>query len=145
MIHIDFKDLNEMVSFAEQLLGKTAVAGAAVQEGKPAHTTPVAAASVQPAAPTAPVQSRVIPSAPVQPQAIPSAPVQHPVPTAVPTTSVSYTPDDLAKAAMSLMDSGRQADLLGLLQQFGVTSLPELKPEQYGPFATALRGLGAQI
>lgn len=125
MIHIDFKDLNEMVSFAEQLLGKTAVAGAAVQEGKPAHTTPVAAASVQPAAST--------------------APVQHPVPTAVPTTSVSYTPDDLAKAAMSLMDSGRQADLLGLLQQFGVTSLPELKPEQYGPFATALRGLGAQI
>ena len=127
MIHIDFNDFNEMVSFAEQLLGKTAVAGAAVQEGKPVHVTPVATASVQPAAPTAPVQ----------PQAIPSAPV--------PTTSVSYTPDDLAKAAMSLMDSGRQADLLGLLQQFGVTSLPELKPEQYGPFATALRGLGAQI
>ena len=110
MIHVDFNDFNEMVSFAEQLLGKTAVAGAAVQS-----------------------------------QAIPSAPVQQPAPTAVPTTSVSYTPDDLAKAAMSLMDSGRQADLLGLLQQFGVTSLPELKPEQYGPFATALRGLGAQI
>ena len=135
MIHIDFNDFNEMVSFAEQLLGKTAAAGAAVQEGKPVHVTPVATASVQPAAPTAPVQS----------QAIPSAPVQQPAPTAVPTTSVSYTPDDLAKAAMSLMDSGRQADLLGLLQQFGVTSLPELKPEQYGPFATALRGLGAQI
>ena len=135
MIHIDFNNFNEMVSFAEQLLGKTAVAGAAVQEGKPVHVTPVATAPVQPTAPTAAVQS----------QAIPSAPVQQPAPTAVPTTSVSYTPDDLAKAAMSLMDSGRQADLLGLLQQFGVTSLPELKPEQYGPFATALRGLGAQI
>ena len=39
MIHIDFNDFNEMVSFAEQLLGKTAVAGAAVQEGKPVHGT----------------------------------------------------------------------------------------------------------
>ena len=135
MIHIDFNDFNEMVSFAEQLLGKTAAADAAVQEARPVHTAPTAEASVQPTAPTAPVQS----------QAAPSAPIQQPASTTVPTSSVSYTPDDLARAAMSLMDSGRQADLLGLLQQFGVTSLPELKPEQYGPFATALRGLGAQI
>ena len=63
----------------------------------------------------------------------------------VPTTSVTYTPDDLARAAFALMDSGRQQELIGLLQQFGVNAIPELKPEQFGAFATALRGMGAQI
>ncbi|MFR8164636.1 MAG: hypothetical protein ACLU8D_00105 [Enterocloster sp.] len=46
---------------------------------------------------------------------------------------------------MSLMDSGRQPDLIALLGQFGVVSIPDLRPEQYGAFATALRGMGAQI
>ena len=68
-----------------------------------------------------------------------------PVQTTVPTTSVTYTPDDLARAAFALMDSGRQQELIGLLQQFGVNAIPELKPEQFGAFATALRGMGAQI
>jgi hypothetical protein len=53
--------------------------------------------------------------------------------------------DDLTKAAVMLMDSGRQADLLNLLSQFGVEALPALPQEMYGAFATALRGLGAQI
>ena len=35
--------------------------------------------------------------------------------------------------------------LLQLLKDFGVEALPTLQPEQYGAFATALRGLGAQI
>lgn len=46
---------------------------------------------------------------------------------------------------MTLMDSGRQADLQGLLKTFGVEALPALPKEQYGAFATALRGMGAQI
>ena len=70
---------------------------------------------------------------------------QAPIPPAVPTSAPSYTPDDLARAAMTLMDSGRQQELIGLLQSFGVPSLPELRPDQYGAFATALRGMGAQI
>jgi hypothetical protein len=53
--------------------------------------------------------------------------------------------DELTNAAVMLMDSGRQADLLNLLAQFGVEALPALPREQYGAFATALRGLGAQI
>lgn len=61
------------------------------------------------------------------------------------TSQVRYTMDDLAKAAMTLMDAGRQGELLNLLAQFGVEALPSLPQEQYGAFATALRGLGAQI
>ena len=74
-------------------------------------------------------------------QQMPTAPATP----AAPAAQVSYKPDDLARAAMSLMDSGRQPDLIALLGQFGVVSIPDLRPEQYGAFATALRGMGAQI
>ena len=36
-------------------------------------------------------------------------------------------------------------DLMNLLHNFGVSAVTELKPEQTGAFATALRGLGAKI
>lgn len=73
----------------------------------------------------------------------PSVPVQ--APAAVPTSEPTYTRDDLSKAAMQLMDKGMQAQLMQLIQSFGVASLMELSPEHYGNFATGLRGLGAQI
>lgn len=142
MIHVDFKDFQDMLSFARQLLGQ--VEGEKVE--KPVQSAVVAPAAA-PVAPAVPIQS--VPVTPVVPvptqtpvvQSVPTAPVQTPVPT----TSVTYTPDDLARAAFALMDSGRQQELIGLLQQFGVNAIPELKPEQYGAFATALRGMGAQI
>ena len=85
----------------------------------------------------------------VQPEAVPAAePVPQPaeppaaaVPTAVPR---DYTLDDLARAAMPLMDT-HMADLQRLLQSFGVEALPNLPKEQYGAFATALRGMGGRI
>ena len=80
------------------------------------------------------------------------APVQPPVQNAqaqpaaaVPVTAAQYTLDDLARAGMTLMDAGRQADLQGLLSRFGVEALPMLEPGQYGAFATTLREMGAQI
>lgn len=97
---------------------------------------PVQQPPVQPA-PAVPAQQ-----APVQQVSIPAAP---PVTQPVPTATQSYTLDDLARAAMTLMDSGRQAELQGLLKNFGVDALPVLPQEQYGAFATALRGMGAQI
>ena len=112
------------------------------------HAVPVA-----PVQPVTPVQSAV-PTAPVQPTtAVPTqspVPVASPVPTApvqpaVPTSAHTYTPDELAKAAMQLMDRGMQAQLMQLIQSFGVASLMELSPEHYGNFATGLRGMGAQI
>lgn len=142
MIHVEFRDFQDMLSFARQLLGQ--VEGEKVE--KPVQSAVVAPAAA-PVAPAVPIQS--VPVTPVVPvptqtpvvQSVPTAPVQTPVPT----TSVTYTPDDLARAAFALMDSGRQQELIGLLQQFGVNAIPELKPEQYGAFATALRGMGAQI
>ena len=73
----------------------------------------------------------------------PSVPVQ--APAAVPTSEPTYTRDDLSKAAMQLMDKGMQAQLMQLIQSFGVASLMERSPEHYGNFATGLRGMGAQI
>lgn len=80
----------------------------------------------------------------------PSVPVQASAqsvqaPAAVPTSEPTYTRDDLSKAAMQLMDKGMQAQLMQLIQSFGVASLMELSPEHYGNFATGLRGMGAQI
>lgn len=145
MIHVEFRDFQDMLSFARQLLGQ--VEGEKVE--KPVQSAVVAPA-VAPAAPAVPVQSAPVP--PVVPvptqmpvaQSVPVAPTV-PIQTPVPTTTATYTPDDLARAAFTLMDSGRQQELIGLLQQFGVNAIPELKPEQYGAFATALRGMGAQI
>lgn len=100
---------------------------ATVQAAPVAPAVPAQAAPVAPAAQTAPV-------APARP----SAP-------SVPTAAASYTLDDLSRAAMTLMDAERQADLVALLGQFGVATLPDLPAAQYGAFATALRGMGAKI
>lgn len=76
----------------------------------------------------------------------PPAPSYTPGP--VPTTSApSYTHEQVGKAGADLIasNSAKMPDLLALLQQFSVPAITELKPEQLGPFATALRGLGAKI
>ena len=142
-ITVTFNSLNELKAFTEKVLvgdtGSSVDLRAATQE--PAQQTPLQKMPTAPAAPVAPVA----PAAPTAPAA-PAAPTAPAAPAApVPTTQVSYKPDDLARAAMSLMDSGRQPDLISLLGQFGVVSIPDLRPEQYGAFATALRGMGAQI
>ena len=142
-ITVTFNSLNELKAFTEKVLvgdtGSSVDLRAATQE--PAQQTPVQKMPTAPAAHVAPVA----PAAPTAPAA-PAAPTAPAAPAApVPTTQVSYKPDDLARAAMSLMDSGRQPDLISLLGQFGVVSIPDLRPEQYGAFATALRGMGAQI
>ncbi|MFR2436344.1 MAG: hypothetical protein ACLS9O_32795, partial [Hungatella sp.] len=103
-----------------------------VQQAAPAMTQPVQ--QVAPATPQ-PVQTQQM--APVTPPPVQQAPVQ--------TAAPSYSADDLARAAMTLMDSGRQGDLINLLAQFGTEALTQLPQEQYGAFATALRGLGAPI
>ncbi len=68
-----------------------------------------------------------------------------PVQTAAPVSSPSYTLEDLASAAMPLMERGMMAQLQELLAGYGVEDLPSLPAEHYGNFATALRGMGAQI
>ncbi len=146
---VTFNSFDEMMDFARSLTGQvhgTAVQPAPVREPSQTAvpTAPVAPAASVPTASAAPV-----PTAPAAPGAVPSAPVT-PAPVAqatatVPTSTHTYTPDELAKAAMPLMDAGKQQELIGLVHQFGASSIPELRPEQYGAFATALRGMGAQI
>jgi hypothetical protein len=143
MITVDFKDFEDMMGFARNLVSTvetkdeptvqqvTPVTPPPVQQAAPLTPPPVLAQQTTPMA--APVQQSV----PVTPPPVQPAPVQ--------TTAPSYTPDDLARAAMTLMDSGRQGDLINLLAQFGADTLTHLQPEQYGAFATALRGLGAPI
>lgn len=108
-------------------------------------------ALTQQQAPVAPVQTTTPAPAPIQqavtpvtPVAVPAqqavTPAPAPVQAAVPVAGApSYTLDDLCKAAMPLMDAGRQSELIQLIQGFGVTSLPELPQGRYGDFATALR------
>ena len=91
--------------------------------------------------PVAPTAADVAPQAPTVP------PIQPPgaAPTGVPTTAPTYTADQLAVAATQLVDAGRRVELVGLLQSFGVQALTTLPREQYGAFATALRGMGARL
>lgn len=110
--------------------------------------TPVAAPVVVP--PTTPAPAQVAPAssptptpAPAPTPAIPSAAPASAVPTGAPTYSI----DDIARAGAALAQQGPEkiAALTGLLQQFGLQAVTQLRPEQMGPFVTALRGLGAQI
>lgn len=96
--------------------------------------------------PTAAAYSPQTSEAPAaQAPAVPAAPAQTPTAPAAPTTAPTYTLEQLANAATPLVDAGRSAELSSLLASFGVQALTQLPKEQYGAFATALRGMGAKI
>ena len=93
---------------------------------------------------------------PVVPQQAPApvAPIPAPATTAQPNTPVAgvplaqppkYTVDQIMAAGAQLMDAGKVNDLMNLLHSFGVQAVMDLKPEQLGAFATALRDMGAKI
>ncbi len=148
MITVEFKDFEDMMGFARNLVSTVETKDKPpVQQAAPATTPPVQQAApftplpVQ-AQQTTPMAAPVQQSVPVTPPPVQQAPV---TPSPVQQAPPSYTADDLARAATTLMDSGRQGDLINLLAQFGTEALTQLPPEQYGAFATALRGLGAPI
>lgn len=121
-IHIDREALGEAVEVFKQFLES---GGGVATQVQPAPTQ--AATAAQNAIPT---------TAP--------APAQSPAPV-VPTEEYMYTADELQMAAVSLVDKGMMPQLQELLVQFGVQALPQLTPDKYGAFATALRGMGAAI
>lgn len=125
----------------KEALAAPEVSAARAQSVAPVSAVPTAAPTIPTALMTSPVAQTL--AAPVQPAA-PMAPAATQAPT-IPVAARNYTADELARAAMMLMDTGKQTELVQLLQSFGVDSLPALAPEQYGAFATALRGMGAQI
>lgn len=142
-----FEDYEDMMVFAERLVGRaTSDKGTSQNPATTPETftpAPITPPQVQQAPVTPPPMQPVPVTPPVQQpvQQAPATPPVQPVPTTVP----SYTLDDLTRAAIPLMDSGKQPDLLHLIQSFGVEAMPSLRPDQYGAFATALRELGAQI
>lgn len=107
---------------------------------------PEAVTAPQPTAPTPAPQPAVIPrtAAPTAP----SAPAPSPVTPTVPVTEApKYSIDDIARAGAELAQQGpdKIAALTGLLQQFGLQAVTQLRTEQMGPFVLALRGMGARI
>jgi len=94
-------------------------------------------------------QAPIIPQQPMQQQQVQQAPIYNaPIlqqNATVPTQAQTYTMDQLAVAATQLMDAGKRNDLINLLGQFNVPALTALPKDQYGAFATALRGMGAKI
>jgi hypothetical protein len=149
-ITVEFNDFDEMMDFAVRMtqavpLPETGKAKETIQAtGEDVSNKAASTMKGMPinAAPTQQIAAQLNGNTVCQQP--PQQMMQQPI-TSVQTSVASYTMDDLANAAMTLMDAGRQPDLLNLLAQFGVESLPALPQEQYGVFATALRELGAQI
>ena len=140
----------QAAKIAEILSDKNTAAETTVSQSPNA---PMGTQTVQPVAPVqnvqpivpvnpAPVSAIPNPAAPINPTVpVNTAPIQS-VPVAAPCT---YTIEQIQAACAPLMDAGKQQELVNLLAQFGVPSLPQLPPEQYGAFVTALRALGAKI
>lgn len=138
-------------ALAHALSGNIEGGQAAVSvDAQPAQQAP-SQAQQQPSPPVhqAPINQgqQGVPVAQQQPQQEPPIHQAPPVPQqpSVPTSSPTYTMDQLARAASQLMDTGKQAELVQLLGQFGAQALTALPQEQYGAFATKLRELGANL
>ena len=129
---------------------------AAALDARPFPTAQQApAAPVQQPQPVVPQQAPT--AAPAQqpmPAPAPVAPMPAPATTAQPNTPVAgvplaqppkYTVAQIMAAGAQLMDAGKVNDLMNLLHSFGVQAVMDLKPEQLGAFATALRDMGAKI
>ena len=135
-----------VLDLLERLSTGQAMSGPAVQ----AAPVPAPAAQPSPAlAPVTPVpvaQPAAAPAPVAQPVPAPVAqPVPAPAPAAAPTTARAFRFEDIQLAATSLCDTGKRAEVLALLAKYGIQALSALPAEQYGAFATELRGLGAKI
>lgn len=134
-----------VLDLLERLSTGQAMSGPAVQAAPvPAPAAPVPAPAAQPSPALAPVTP--VPVA--QPAAAPAPvaqPAPAPAPAAAPTTARAFRFEDIQLAATSLCDTGKRAEVLGLLTKYGIQALSALPAEQYGAFATELRGLGAKI
>ena len=53
--------------------------------------------------------------------------------------------DQILTAGAALIDEGKHKELKQLLNSFGVDAVTQLEPEQFGPFISGMRELGAAI
>lgn len=76
-----------------------------------------------------------------------TVPAGYPVPAAPLAQAPTYTLEQVSKAGADLITAqpAKMPELMALLGQYGVQTVNALRPEHLGPFATALRGMGAKI
>ena len=77
-----------------------------------------------------------------------SEPAAAPAPNSVPLAQApTFTLAEISKAGADLISAtpGLLPKVNELLAQYDIQTLDKLKPDQFGAFATALRGLGAKI
>lgn len=68
-----------------------------------------------------------------------------PVQETVPTENPAYTFEQIQVACANLARDGKRAELGKLIGDFGLTSLVDLKEDQYNSFALKLREIGGTI
>lgn len=68
-----------------------------------------------------------------------------PVQEAVPTENPAYTFEQIQVACANLAREGKRTELGKLIGDFGLTSLVDLKEDQYNSFALKLREIGGTI
>lgn len=134
---------------AAQLLAKCTGASA------PAAPAPVVAPPAPAVQATVPVQLQhpatnpTVTEGPTIPSTIShSEPAAAPAPNSVPLAQApTFTLAEISKAGADLISAtpGLLPKVNELLAQYGIQTLDKLKPDQFGAFATALRGLGAKI
>ncbi len=140
---LEVKIIIEATELANAINNLAAAMGGAknpnpAQAGMPAAQTPA------PAAQTATPVAQQTP-APTAPAPATNAYVSYPAPGVPLAQPPKYTVDQIMAAGAMLMDAGKVNELMNLLHSFGVQAVMDLKPEQLGAFATALRELGAMI
>ena len=142
------KAINRLISALEKV-NPTSVAPvqsiAQVTPAVAAPSTPLVAESTQPVVSTvAPVPDA---QSPVQQPVVQSPVTEVQQSAVIPTSHVAqpYTVEQLQMAMAPLVDAGKMEEIRALLNGFGVPSIMDLQPDQYGALATALRGMGAQI
>lgn len=130
--------LPDIALLAQALMGRPQPE--AVTAPRPTAPTPAPQPAVNPtpAAVIPQTAAPTVPSAPAPSPAIPMTPV---------TEAPKYSIDDIARAGAELAQQGpdKIAALTGLLQQFGLQAVTQLRTEQMGPFVLAMRGMGARI
>lgn len=113
---------------------------------------PVAAQT--PAPPTTQTITDPTPTAPANPTqtGYPSMPTSYPsnaapVAAAPVAQAPTFTLEQVSTAGANLITAqpAKMQDLMALLQQYGVQTIQALPTDKLGAFATALRGMGAQI
>ena len=145
--------LKVIISAPELTAALLALAGASAGDRGMSAAAPASAPASAPAA-VAPVPAPAPVLTPAsQPAAAPiaaPAPVPAPQPMAAPVplaAAPAYTIEQLAHAGADLYmrDPAKGQQAQALLAQFGVQAVTQLPKERYGEFATALRGLGANL